>query len=264
MNVNGLEYHLETDGSGTPLMMLHGFMGSSASWDSIQSGLAKRFQLIMPDLPGHGKTTFTPQLERYQMPTIAYDLATMMSAERFHLLGYSMGGRLALYFAIHYPHRIGKLILISGSPGLATVAERAQRQHVDDALADRMDDQPIEQVIDEWEQLPLWQASRLEPSARQQLRLQRLQHNPQGLAMSLRGMGTGIQPSLWEQLSQLQLPTLLIVGQNDRKFVHISQEMIQQLPNASIEIIPDVGHSVHLEAPTETVARILRFLAGVA
>ena len=259
MNVNGLEYHLETDGNGTPLMMLHGFIGSSASWSSIQNGLAKRFQLIMPDLPGHGKTTFTPQLERYHMPTIAHDLAMMMSAERFHLLGYSMGGRLALYFAIHYPHLIDKLIIISGSPGLATIAERAQRQHADDALADRMDAQSIEQVIDEWEQLPLWQASRLDPIARQQLR-----HNPHGLAMSLRGMGTGVQPSLWEQLSQLQIPTLLMAGANDRKFVHIAQEMVQQLPNASIEIIPDVGHSVHLEAPEETVARILRFLAGLA
>jgi 2-succinyl-6-hydroxy-2,4-cyclohexadiene-1-carboxylate synthase len=91
VNLNGLEYHLEADGHGSPLLMLHGFMGSSDSWSSIRGGLAQHFQLLMPDLVGHGQTAFTPELTRYQMGSVARDLATLIGERNVNLLGYSMG-----------------------------------------------------------------------------------------------------------------------------------------------------------------------------
>ncbi|MFZ4827516.1 MAG: 2-succinyl-6-hydroxy-2,4-cyclohexadiene-1-carboxylate synthase [Phototrophicaceae bacterium] len=260
MNLNGLEYHLETDGHGSPLLMLHGFMGSSDSWSSIRRGLAERFQLLMPDLVGHGQTAFTPELTRYDMSSVGHDLALLMGDAPFNLLGYSMGGRLALYFAIHYPHLIRKLIIISGSPGLANADQRMARRQADDALADRMDAQSIEQVVAEWERLPLWQSSTFSQLAQAQLRAVRLAQNPRGLALSLRGMGTGVQPPLWEQLHQVSMPTLLMVGEQDTKFVQIAHQMMEHLPHASLEIIPNVGHSVSIEAPQLTLASVVRFL----
>lgn len=260
MNLNGLEYHLEADGHGSPLLMLHGFMGSSDSWSSIRGGLAQHFQLLMPDLVGHGQTAFTPELTRYQMGSVARDLATLIGERNVNLLGYSMGGRLALYLAIHYPHLIRKLIIISGSPGLATLDQQIARRRADDALADRMDGQSIEQVVAEWEELPLWQSSTFSQLAQAQLRAVRLAQNPRGLALSLRGMGTGAQPPLWEQLPQLRIPTLLMVGEQDAKFVQIAHQMVGLLPHASLEMIPNVGHSVPLEAPHLTLASVVRFL----
>ena len=78
---------------------------------------------------------------------------------------------------------------------------------------------------------------------------QRLKNNSTGLVNSLRGMGTGQQPSLWSSLSALSVPTLLLTGALDRKYVNINEQMVLQIPNSMLRIIPDTGHNIHLEKP---------------
>jgi pimeloyl-ACP methyl ester carboxylesterase len=77
-----------------------------------------------------------------------------------------------------------------------------------------------------------------------------------GLAAALRGLGTGALPSLWERLSELAVPVTLIAGERDEKFVAIAEQMTGLIPDARLEVVPGVGHAVHLEAP-EVVATIL-------
>jgi 2-succinyl-6-hydroxy-2,4-cyclohexadiene-1-carboxylate synthase len=152
---------------------------------------------------------------------------------------------------VHYPHRFSHLILESASPGLANDVERQARNRQDRELADCIEAQGIEAFVARWEQLPLWASQQqLSPEIRQQLHHQRRQNNPVGLANGLRGMGTGAQPSLWAQLPELKISTLLLAGELDPKFVAINEQMAALLPDARLQVIPGAGHTVHLERPS--------------
>jgi 2-succinyl-6-hydroxy-2,4-cyclohexadiene-1-carboxylate synthase len=172
-----------------------------------------------------------------------------------------MGGRLALYLAVTYPHLINKLILESASPGLAEPAARAARVHSDEALADQIERDGIGAFVEYWARIPLFASQqRLPVALRQRLRDQRLQNRPHGLANSLRGMGTGVQPSLWDRLSALTVPVLLLTGEDDDKFDAIAQQMATRLPNARHQTIPQAGHTIHLEQPEAYWATVGAFL----
>jgi 2-succinyl-6-hydroxy-2,4-cyclohexadiene-1-carboxylate synthase len=200
------------------------------------------------------------------MEPVAASLITLLdrrTSQPAHLLGYSMGGRLALYLAVHYPHRFRSLILESASPGLKTEAEREARRQRDNALSKRIERDGITAFVDFWESLPLWASqSKLPPETRARLRQQRLQNNPAGLANSLRGMGTGVQPSLWQKLPEVPLPVLLLTGALDRKFVGIAQEMAPLFPQAQHVTIPDAGHTIHLERPETFLQTAVSFLTS--
>lgn len=254
LTLNGIRYAVRTAGRGASLLLLHGFTGSSANWQPHLPVLSADRRIIAPDLIGHGRSHAPADPNRYAMPRAAADLIALLDeldVAQTALLGYSMGGRLALYTAVHHPDRISHLILESASPGLPTAAERQARQQRDDALADWIETNGIEAFVDRWEALPLWASQAQLPAAkRQTLRTQRLQNDPAGLANSLRGMGTGVQPPLWAALGQVTLPVLLIAGALDEKFVAINRQMAQQLPNARLEIVAGAGHTVHLERPS--------------
>lgn len=272
IQLNGISYFYELSGEKRSLslpkcILLHGFTGSSHNWQSLIPSLTPHFQVLTLDILGHGRSDSPSDPTRYQMAQAAADIITLLDLldqqtdQPTHLLGYSMGGRLALYLAAHYPERFRSLILESASPGLKTEAEREERRQRDNALADRIERDGIESFVDFWESLSLW-ASQEQLSADTRIRLhqQRLQNNSTGLANSLRGMGTGVQPSLWENLTDLTLPTLLMTGELDKKFVGIAQEMAPLLPQASHITIPNAGHTIHLEKPTQYTRTVVSYL----
>lgn len=250
-------------GQGEPLLLLHGFTGSSASWEKQIIAFSTHFRTIAVDLLGHGRTDSPADPNRYRMEQAAADIIAILDelkAAPAHLLGYSMGGRLALYLAVNYPEWFQSLVLESASPGLATPASRAERQKQDNELADWIETNGIEAFVDRWEQLPLWASqAQLPPETRQALREQRLQNNPTGLANSLRGMGSGVQPSLWPHLGELKLPVLLLAGELDSKFVAINRQMHEQITPAQLQIISQAGHTIHLERPLRFNQLILEF-----
>lgn len=266
MNINGVNYHIELHGDASQtLVMLHGFTGSSRSWDEVMPHLAAQYRLITIDLLGHGKTDNPPNPERYQMEYASRDIVsildTLVPDTQVSLFGYSMGGRLALYTAYQYPTYFNRLILESASAGLDNLVERRNRQEQDNALAQRILQHGIESFVQEWERLPLWHSqAQLPESIKHQQRLQRLANNPLGLANSLIGMGTGVQPSLWAKLPLLNLPVYLLVGEYDTKFIQLGYEMLLRLPNASLYVIPQAGHTTHLEQPELFCSWLERFM----
>ena len=247
------------------MLLLHGFTGSSANWQPLQETLAGDFRTIAVDLPGHGRTGAPADLTRYAMPAVAADLVALLDhlqAGPSHLLGYSMGGRLALYLALVHPRRWRSLILESASPGLETPTARAERRRRDEALAAWIEAEGIAAFVARWEVLPLFASQRRLPApVRRAHRAGRLRNRPAGLANSLRGMGTGVQPSLWPRLPTLALPTLLIAGALDEKFVSIARQMARHIPSARLAIVPDAGHAVHLEQPARYAAIVRARLA---
>ncbi|MCB9136844.1 MAG: 2-succinyl-6-hydroxy-2,4-cyclohexadiene-1-carboxylate synthase [Caldilineaceae bacterium] len=262
-----LRYHLyvhhpdATDGA--PLVLLHGFTGSGAEWDEFARGTGRT--LIAPDLMGHGATHAPADPQRYAMDGAAADVAELirqMSAEPVHLLGYSMGGRLALYIAQAYPELLRSLTLESASPGLMTPAERAARRASDSKLADAIEQDGVPQFVTRWERIPLFASqARLSMTTRKMLRARRLANQAMGLANSLRGMGTGSQPSLWPRLAELALPALLITGAEDEKFRAINRQMADRMPQAQLVVVGAAGHAVHLEQPERFRQIVLEFVA---
>lgn len=265
LTVNGLEYHVETTGSGPALLLLHGFTGSEASWQHLLPALSQHYRVITLDFPGHGSTAVPTDPARYSLENTAADLARILDElkiERAAVLGYSMGGRVALYFALRYPGKMLALILESVSPGLATEQERQDRTVADRALADFIEEKGIAAFVERWENLPLWSSQvNLPEDVRDSLHRQRLNNCPAGLANSLRGLGTGVQPSLWDELEEYGRPVLVLTGELDAKFTLTGQLMAAKFPNARHETVAGAGHAVHLEKPGEFESLIKGFLA---
>lgn len=251
--INGVTYHLEEAGTGDTLIVLHGFTGSTAQWHPFVEAWAQHFHVVLIDLLGHGQTDAPESANRYRLKHVRRDLLKLINAVSdgpAHLLGYSMGGRMALYMAVNHPNLFQTLVLESASPGLESAEDRQQRVESDTALAQRIQNEGIGAFVDFWESIPLWASqSTLDADTLARQRSQRLANNPVGLANSLLGMGTGVQPSLWHQLDNLSLPTLLMCGALDTKFTGINQRMHDLLPQSQLVIVPDAGHNVHLEQP---------------
>ncbi|WP_408007334.1 2-succinyl-6-hydroxy-2,4-cyclohexadiene-1-carboxylate synthase [Pseudalkalibacillus sp. A8] len=256
IEVHGIRYHVEKYGEGKPLLLLHGFTGSGADWVPFKRNWMDDFQLIMVDLIGHGKTDHIEKVEKYSMEQTAKAIAyilTELKIESAYVLGYSLGGRVALTFAMIYPERVKHLLLESSSPGLRTAEERLARKENDERLADRIEKEGIESFVEFWESIPLFQTQQnhLSKETQKALHQKRLDNSQVGLANSLRGMGTGVQPSWWDKLAAFKIPTTLIVGALDHKFCRIAEDMLQKLPNGKIVVVEKAGHTVHLEKPAQ-------------
>jgi 2-succinyl-6-hydroxy-2,4-cyclohexadiene-1-carboxylate synthase len=253
MLLNGLDFHVEVVGDGAPLLLLHGFTGSLRTWDFLRPALASSVRLIAVDLIGHGRSPSPPASERYSLDWSARDLAALMDAlglQAADLLGYSMGGRMALHFACRFPKRVRRLILESAAPGIENDGARMHRIASDDALAERILRDGIERFVEEWERQPLLAlAPHVADDVRARQHAQRLGNSPTGLANSLRGMGAGQQMPVWSHLAVLDMPVQLIVGSNDRRYCVIAERMHSALPHAKLDVVVDAGHTVHLDQP---------------
>ncbi len=265
VHVNGIDFQVEDQGSGTPLVLLHGFTGSSASWSPVIDDLARTHQVVAIDIIGHGASAAPQDPSRYVFEQALRDLAEVtaqLGIARAAWLGYSMGGRLALGMAVDHPQRVSSLILVSATAGIQHEAERLQRAEADQELARQIDDTGIETFVHEWERLPIWESQRtLAAEILQFQRDIRLRNRAVGLANSLRGMGQGAQPSYWDRLDEIDVPVLLMAGALDRKFVGIAGQMGVRIAGADLSVIPDAGHAVHLERPGEFLDVVRKFLA---
>ncbi len=250
----GIEERGETSNSNHTLVLLHGFTGSAAGWGYHMKSLAPYgLRLIALDLLGHGQSDAPKDPERYSIENCQKDILAILQALGVHknqatILGYSMGGRIALYTAFSGYFRA--LILESASAGLEDAAEREERRASDEALAASIEREGVPAFVERWERLPLFASQKTLPlESREALHRQRLRNNASGLAQSLRGVGTGVQRSLNTKLANLHIPVLLIAGELDTKFTAIAQSMAQALPQSELHIRPAAGHTVHLEHP---------------
>jgi 2-succinyl-6-hydroxy-2,4-cyclohexadiene-1-carboxylate synthase len=261
---NGVQLNVEIGGQGPALVLLHGFTGSAESWRRHIAVFGHQFRTVAVDLLGHGASDSPADLARFGMDRCVEDLIAVfdnLGLARVNLLGYSMGGRVALHMAAAHPDRIGTLILESASPGLAGLAERQARVTSDEALASSIEQEGLEVFVERWSKLPLFASqSHLPEVVRVDLRAQRLRNSPRGLANCLRGLGAGVAAPLWDRLREVRIPTLVIAGALDDKYVAIAQAMTASLPNGRLAIVPGAGHAAHLEQPEAFDRLVLAFL----
>lgn len=260
----GGSYHVEIEGSGFPLILLHGFTGDRSTWDPFISRWKSGSMAISIDIAGHGDTDVPASEESYTVTAAArmiHELMESLQFPRADLLGYSMGGRLALSFAALYPGNVRKLILESASPGLETAEERMNRRNQDERLGEYIKENGIKAFVDYWENIPLFKTQKMLPAdVQKQIREQRLQNSPEGLGLSLRGMGTGAQPSWWGKLTDIKADTLLITGSEDVKFCTLAERMSKLIPVCQWETVFGAGHAIHVEEPEKFGTIVSEFL----
>lgn len=233
------------------------------SWgDPIVDGLASAVgSPVLVDLPGHGRHAGDDDPAHFTLDAVERELLALTETEPADLVGYSMGGRVALAFTARHPERVRRLVLESSSPGLPTEAERAARRRDDESMADWIEHTGIKAFVARWEGLPLFESQKALPAqVRDAQRARRWTNHPTSLALSLRTMGTGALPSVWGSLPGLRVPVLLVVGALDEKFVDVARRMAAELPMARLEIVEGAGHAVHLEQPGAWVERVADFL----
>lgn len=253
VTLEGVKYEYEVVGSGEPLLLLHGFTGSMETWRPFISSWSKQFQVITVDLVGHGKTESPEELTYYDIQNVALQMTKLLDRlhiKKAHILGYSMGGRLAITMACLYPGRVRSLLLENCTAGIEMEPDRQERCMKDGQLAERIELKGIEAFVNMWENIPLFTTQKsLREDVKEAVRQERLANDPRGLANSLRGMGTGAQPSWWNQLVKLKMPVLLMNGEHDQKFFHILKNIQKRIPHAKFVKIDGAGHAIHVEQP---------------
>lgn len=255
--------------SGNPdkplILFLHGFMGNIDEFNEAIYLLKNYFYCLNIDLPGHGKTQILGDDNCYTMAETADALINLLDElkiQQCFLVGYSMGGRLALYLTLHFPQRFYQVILESASPGLLAEKERLERIKRDEQIARKLA-RSFKKVdflnfLQNWYTQPIF-GNIKNHSGFEQMIENRLQNNPVELAKSLRLMGVGVQPSLWEKLNDNQVPILLLVGENDKKFIEINQKMTIISNLCNFKIIQNTAHNIHLENTSVFVENIQYF-----
>lgn len=246
-----LAVHGDTTSPGTAVL-LHGFTQDHRSWDHVRAAL-DGLPTAAADAPGHGASGALA----LSVPETAAALRDAVAAPATYV-GYSMGGRIALATAVEQPDAVERLVLVSATAGIDDPVERIDRAEHDAQLADRIERIGVAAFIDEWLRLPLFAGL----SAEAQQRAHRLENSAAGLATSLRLAGTGVQPSYWGRLHTVAVPTLVIAGADDHKFVAIAERLATTLPRATLAIVPNAGHTVHLEQPSAFIGLLREWFAA--
>jgi len=239
----------------TPLLCLHGFTGSPRSFDFLPD--AREMPRIVPALVGHAGSSAGAEVQRFEDEVDR--LATLApGGGPLHLVGYSLGARLALGFALRHPARVTRLTLVSAHPGLASEAERAARRTADRAWCELLQRSGTEAFVDAWQCQPLW-ASQMRVSAehRAQKRSERLSHTAAGLCRSLRVTGLGEMPHYTPAVAEIQVPVDVLAGALDHKFCELARSLAGHLSRAELELVPHAGHDLLLERP-DLITRVIR------
>ena len=246
-----------------PLIYLHGFGGTGALFDSFASRFQRTVYAI--DLLGHGSSSSPLNPERYALDKQLHDLGSIITAlsheaHSAHLLGYSMGGRLAMRLALQYPALFQSLTIESSSPGILSEEDREDRRKRDARLAESLLSD-MGSFFAAWNRLPLFASPTDAPAAlRRRFEQAQLHNNPSGLANSLIGFGAGTLPPIHEELKDLRMPFTIITGSLDKAYTDMWHTLIGQLPAARSVIIDGAGHRVHLDRPDAYIQHIQHFL----
>lgn len=250
---------VEVQGTGPPVVLLHGFTGDASTMGGLTERLVRTHTVVAVNLLGHGGSTGPSG--QYGVDAMAQQVLEALAAlghpAPHDIVGYSMGGRVALTIACRFPAHVASLTLIGASAGLADDDERAEREQADAALARSISDGGLEAFVDRWMANPLFATqARLGDGFLARAKAQRMSNDPEELVHSLHEAGTGTMRPLHDLLHRCAMPVGLVVGADDEKFRRIAAQLAAALPEPDLSVIDAAGHAVHLEQPDRVVDAI--------
>lgn len=245
-------------------IFLHGFVGSSEDFEPVRQALGNPTQVIAPDWPGHGSLSSLRNASDYTLSAHLkiIDDAVAKTSGPVTMVGYSMGGRILQHWLTRkYTLPMGsKVVLVSTSPGIADVAERQNRVAGDAAVARLLRVEGMQRFLHYWHWQTMFQPMmRLPREILTPILKRRAACDPEGLALSLAGVGTGELSDTWSLLPSLPDATHVVVGELDKRYVDILRQIHAAGPNLKQRIIKGAGHAVHLEKPKELAETLLTF-----
>jgi 2-succinyl-6-hydroxy-2,4-cyclohexadiene-1-carboxylate synthase len=233
-------------GAVDPLVaFLPGFAQRADAWASVADQVAQKYRSLPIDF---STWTFDGRLREIADRVDDGDV----------VVGYSMGGRLALKAALRRPGKFGALVLVGTSAGIEDAQARAERRTADEELAEWIETHSIEEFEERWAAQPVF-ASQPPELVRAQ-REGRLSHEPTRLAQLLRSAGQGMFEPVWHDLESIDCPVLAIAGELDTKYADASYRIAERVKHGRARLIPDAGHAPQLERPGEFAGVLLDFL----
>jgi 2-succinyl-6-hydroxy-2,4-cyclohexadiene-1-carboxylate synthase len=230
------------------LVLVPGFTQAAATWDPVRTHLGDDIDVAPLDVPTG-------------LDFVATAAALGELGGRAVYAGYSMGGRLCLRLALDDPDRVRGLVLLSASPGIADLTERAARRKADEELALEIERDGVDPFLARWLRQPLFASL---PADAAGLDARRAGNTVATLTHALRALGAGAQEPLWERLGDLEPPFLPVAGTLDEKYVDIAFEMARAIGrDVHPVLIGGAGHAVHLEQPEAVASLVRRFVHDV-
>lgn len=250
----------QSDSSLPYLLLIHGFMGSGASFTHLIKPLSSFCNPITIDLLGHARSDTCTDPYYYsadKQVSHIHSILRRLEIQNLHLYGYSMGGRLAFQLLNYCPQFFQSGIIESSHCGLKNESDRLARKRDDEILA-REIERDFKSFIDKWDQLPLFEST---PTFFKQLiKKEMLAQDNRSMAASLRGFGSGVMPCICDKTEGFQIPVQLIAGKNDQKYLHRMTQISKTNSNFLFEAVPDAGHRVHTDQPERLIELIRTFL----
>lgn len=249
----------ETHGNGPATILLHGFLGNRTEWRPFLHLLPER-RWILVDLPGHGESVRLPSPDAYSFPGVCQaldSLLTQLNIPSADIIGYSLGGRVAVELAATVPERVRSLFLESAGLGIGDERARAERLAHDQVLASRLRSEGLSAFLAKWYAQPLFATLRKSPRFSELLSC-RASQDPEELACALDGLSQGRQRDRSAVLKDF--PFAYLAGSEDSKYAALARELSQRHPESLVEICAEVGHNVHFEQPEVFRAALERHL----
>lgn len=266
---DGVTYHVCRWGApeDIPLLALHGFMQTGAAWERVAPRLCRGRCVYAVDLVGHGASNKPQDAAAYTIPAMVDALAAFIQEvmlpqnaqavgedgrqqTHVHVLGYSMGGRVALELTLRHPELVYTLVLESAGLGPRSEEDRAAYAQRAAEWAQLLRTEGVPAFVDYWEQLPLFASQkRLAPQVREAVREERLANDAEALALTVENSGQHTMPTEREnreRLSYCWTPVLYVCGSQDDKYLAHAEDL-QRMGLDTKALMG--GHNLHLEQP---------------
>lgn len=269
IRAHDIEWRVELRGGQTgegrlladPVLFLHGFSQDLRTWLPVVERLPSEIASVLVDLPGHGQSDKPRDAAPYRFDRLVRGLEALraeLGHERWHVVGYSMGGRIALAYAASCPGRVTSLVLESASFGPRDAEARVRALRSDTELVERLRGSTAREFAEWWARTPvLTSQSELPEEVRAIETDMRAANDLEALASVVQGAGQGQMDDLFWPASTLPMPLMYVVGGRDTKYSSIAQDA-HDAWGLDVRTLP-TGHNVHLEKPQEYAAMLLRF-----
>jgi pimeloyl-ACP methyl ester carboxylesterase len=250
----GVSLYYEATGSGSPIVFVHEFAGDSRSWEPQIRYFSRRYHTVSYNARGYPPSDVPESAEAYSQDQATDDIAVVMRAldlEKAHVVGLSMGGFAALHFGIRYPE-LARSIVVAGCGYGAPREMRGQFADEANAIADRIIEEGMDTVASDYGAGPTRvQMQNKDPRGWAEFLAQLQEHSSLGSANTMRGIQAR-RPSLYdleEQLKGIDVPCLLVTGDEDEPCLDANIYMKRMIPTSGLVIMPRTGHACNLEEP---------------